>query len=120
MQDGKVGVVTVFCHDWLYGLCREVAEDRAMSVPTPFEDYLRTGRIRVAGTNSFQLDVFANVREMAANFYPIDHLIAKVLLIAELREDATLVSQIAGHACASCGAFVPPQAVSCPACGKIV
>ena len=120
VQDGKVGVVTVFCHDWLYGLCRQIAEDRGMAVPTSFEEYLRTGRLRVAGTNSFQLDVFANVREMAANFYPIDHLITKVLVLSELRENASLAARIAGRACTSCGAFVAADASACASCGATV
>ena len=115
--EGKIGVVTIFCHDWLYGLCRQVAQDRGMAVPTPFEEYLRTGRIRVTGTNAFALDVFANAREMAANFDPIDHLIAKVLVLAEIREDAALAARVAGTACAACGALVPAGASACASCG---
>lgn len=120
VQDGKVGVVTIFCHDWLYGVCRQVAEEHGMAVPTPFEEYLRTGRLRVAGTNAFQLDVFANVREMAANFDPIDHLIAKVLVLAEVRDDASLTARVAGRSCASCGAFVAAKATTCASCGASV
>jgi len=120
VRDGKIGVVSVFCHDWLYALCSQVAEDHGMAVPTPFEEYLRTGRLRVTGTNAFQIDVFASVQEMAANFDPIDHLIAKVLVLAQIREDATLTARVSGRACPACGAFVSPGAAKCASCGAAV
>ncbi|TLZ48618.1 MAG: zinc ribbon domain-containing protein [Methanobacteriota archaeon] len=120
VQDGKVGVVTIFCHDWLYAVCRQVATEHGLAVPTTFEEYLRTGRIRVTGTNAFAIDVFANAKEMAANFDSIDHLITKVLVVAELREDATLAARISGRACPKCGAFVTDRATTCASCGASI
>ena len=105
---------------WLYGICRQIAEDHGMAVPTTFEEYLRTGRVRVTGMNAFAIDVFANAREMAANFDPIDHLIAKLLVLAEIKEDATLMGRVSGQACAVCGAFVSPKADVCASCGAPV
>lgn len=116
VADGRIGVVTIFCHDWLYGIVAQVAREHGLAVQTPFEEYLRTGRVRLAGTNSFQLDVFANVREMAANFDTVDHLITKVLVLAEVGKDARLAARITGRACPVCGAFVAAEAKTCAAC----
>src|SRR3989442_9930777 len=116
-RGGKAGVVTTRCHDWLYGVCRQIAEDHGMAVPTTFEEYLRTGRVRVTGANAFAIDVFANAREMATNFDSIDHLIAKILVLAEIKEDATLLGRVSGQACEVCGAFVSPKAEGCASCG---
>lgn len=116
VQGGKVGVVTIFCHDWLYAVAAQVAAEHGLRVETPFEEYLRTGRVRYAGTNAFQLDVFANVREMAANFDPIDHLVAKLLVIAAVSKDEALAAKVIGRPCPKCGARVAADAKACPAC----
>ncbi len=117
VQEGKIGVVTIFCHDWLYSIVGQVAREHGMAVQTTFEEYLRTGRVRLAGRNAFQLDVFANVREMTANFNTIDHLITKVLVLAEIGKDERLAAQIEGRVCPSCGAFVARDAETCASCG---
>ena len=120
VREGKVGVVTIFCHDWLYGLAAQVAGEHGLRVETPFDEYLRTGKLRVAGRTAFQIDVFANAKEMAANFHPIDHLIAKVLVLAELSRDEALAARVAGvvgRACARCGAFLAAGARTCASCG---
>ena len=117
VQAGQLGVVTIFCHDWLYAIAGEVAGEHGLRVETPFEEYLRTGKVRLRGTNAFALDVFANVREMAANFYPIDHLVAKLLVVAAASRDETLAAQIAGRPCPSCGVRVAAGEAACPACG---
>jgi hypothetical protein len=97
VQDGELGVVTIFCHDWVYETCAKVATERGLTVQSPFEEYLRTGKLRVAAKNAFQLDVFANIREMAANFDPIDHVAAKLLVLAGLGADDTLASRLRGE-----------------------
>ncbi len=116
VKDGKLGVVTVFCHEWVYEVCATVARSSGLEVRSPFPEYLRTGRIGVAGKTPFAIDVFANLREMAADFLPVDHLIAKVLVLGEIGGDAGLAARVVGVACRTCGAFVPPNAETCPSC----
>lgn len=94
VRDGKLGVVTIFCHDWVYEVCAHVAGEKGLEVRTPFEEYLRTGKVRVAGRNAFEVDVFANLREMAADFDPIDHLVAKLFVLGDLGDDDTLASRL--------------------------
>lgn len=120
VREGKIGVVTILCHDWLYGIAAQVAAENGLRVETKFEEYLRTGRLRVAARTSFEIDVFANMREMAADFYPVDHLIAKVLVLAEVGRDETLAARVSGHACPTCGAFVSASATTCASCGAAV
>ena len=117
VENGQLGVVTIFCHDWLYALAGEVAGEQGLRVETPFEAYLETGKLRLAGTNAFQVDVFSNVREMAAEFLPIDHLVAKLLVVAAVSRDEALAAQVVGRPCPACGARVPLDAAACPACG---
>lgn len=94
VRDGKIGVVTIFCHDWVYEVCAHVATEKGLDVRTSYEEYLRTGRLRVAGTNAFEVDVFANLRAMAADFDPIDRLVAKLYLLGDLGDDDTLASRL--------------------------
>lgn len=94
VRDGKIGVVTIFCHDWVYEICTNVATENGLDVRTPLAEYLKTGRIRLAGTNAFEVDVFTNLREMAANFDPIEHLVAKLLVLGDLGEDEALASRL--------------------------
>lgn len=96
VKQGKVGVVTVFCHEWVYEVCQRIASENGLAVDTPLEDYLQTGKLRVAGTNSFQIDVFANLRDMAANFDPIEALVTKVLVLAAVSSDPTLAARLRG------------------------
>ena len=117
VQNGQLGVVTIFCHDWIYSIAGEVAGEHGLRVDTPFQAYLETGKLRLAGTNAFQVDVLANVREMAAEFLPIDHLVAKLLVVAAVSKDETLAAKVAGRPCAACGARVAAGAAGCPACG---
>ena len=98
-------------------MCEQVAHERGLAVQSPFEEYLRTGKFRVAGTNAFQIDVFANLQELVANFDPIDHLVAKLLLLADLSVDETLAAKVVGRTCPRCGAKANPAATSCAACG---
>jgi len=123
VAEGKVGVVTIFCHDWVYALAAQVAHEHGLRVETSLEEYLKAGRIQVAGRTTFQIDVFANLQEMAANFLPIDHVIAKLLVIAELSRDESLskrVASVTGSACRACGAFLAAEAKSCASCGAPV
>ena len=94
VKDGKVGVVTIFCHEWVHELCASVAVENGLAAPTSFLEYLATGKIRVTGTNAFQFDVFANLRDVAANFDLIDALAAKLMIIAVLSDDATLRARL--------------------------
>lgn len=97
VKEGKLGVVTIFCHEWVYDVCRRVADENGLAVQTSLEEYVRHGKVRVAGTNAFQLDVFGNLREMAANFDPIDVLATKVLVLAAVSGDATLAARLRGE-----------------------
>jgi hypothetical protein len=115
--EGKIGVVTIFCHDWLYGIVTQVAEEHGLAVRTRMEEYLKTGLVRLAGRTAFQLDIFANVREMAASFGTIDHLITKVLVLAAVGKDTGLAAKISGGACPRCGALVVEGAPTCASCG---
>src|SRR3972149_7273158 len=56
VAEGKVGVVTVFCHEWLYGIATQVAAEAGLRVDTNFEEDARAGKGRVAGGGAFQLD----------------------------------------------------------------
>lgn len=94
VKEGKLGVVTIFCHEWVYEVCRQIAAENGLKVQTSLADYLRTGKIRVAGMNAFQIDVFANLRDMAANFDPIDALVTKVLVLAAVSGDDTLATRL--------------------------
>jgi hypothetical protein len=94
VKQGKLGVVTIFCHEWVYDVCRRVADENSLAVQTSLEDYIRDGKFRVAGTNKFQLDVFANLREMAANFDPIEVLVTKVLVLSAVSGDKTLAARL--------------------------
>src|SRR3989304_4897783 len=76
-----------------------------LRVDTNFEEYARTGKVRVAGRTSFQLDVFANATEMAGSFLSVDHLIAKLLVLGELSRDDRLAARGSGKACPSGGAL---------------
>ncbi len=117
VQNGQLGVVTIFCHDWIYSIAGEVAGEHGLRVETPFASYLETGKVRLAGTNAFQVDVFSNVREMAAEFLPIDHLVAKLLVVAAVSKDEALAAKVVGRPCPTCGARVSADAAACPACG---
>ena len=117
VKDGKLGVVTIFCHEWVYDVCARVARDQGLDVRTNFGEYLKTGRVAVAAMNAFAIDVFTNLREMAADFYPVDHLVAKVLVLGAVGGDTTLAAHIVGIACRRCGAFIPPKGTACPSCG---
>ena len=116
VAEGKVGVVTVFCHEWLYGIATQVAAEAGLRVDTNFEEYARTGKVRVAGRTSFQLDVFANATEMAGSFLSVDHLIAKLLVLGELSRDDRLAARVSGKACPSCGALAAEAAKTCASC----
>lgn len=96
VMEGKMGVVTIFCHEWVHEVCRRVALENGLSVETSIGDYIRTGKIRVASTNAFRIDVFANLQAMAANFDPIDTLATKVLVLAAVSGDETLAARLRG------------------------
>ena len=117
VEDGKIGVVTIVCHDWIYGLVAQVAREHGLAVETSFEEYLKAGRVSLAGRTKFSVDVFANIREMAAGFTTIDHLITKVLVLAEVGRDERLAARVTGNACRRCGAFVVEGAETCASCG---
>ena len=97
VREGKLGVVTIFCHEWVYEVCVRVAAENGMGLRSPMEEYLRTGKIRLAGKNAFQLNVFTNLQDMAANFDPIDALAARVLVLAGIRDDETLAARLRGE-----------------------
>jgi len=94
VKDGKIGVVTIFCHEWVYEVCAQVAAENGVGLQSPLEEYVRTGKIRLAGKNAFQLNVFTNLRDMAANFDPIDTLAVRVIVLAGLRDDETLAARL--------------------------
>ena len=94
VKDGKIGVVTIFCHEWVYEVCAQVAAENGVGLQSPLEEYIRTGKIRLAGKNAFQLNVFTNLRDMAANFDPIDTLAVRVIVLAGLRDDETLAARL--------------------------
>jgi len=94
VREGKVGVVTIFCHEWVYEVCAQVAAENGVGLQSPLEEYVRTGKIRLAGKNAFQLNVFTNLRDMAANFDPIDTLAVRVIVLAGLRDDETLAARL--------------------------
>jgi len=96
VKDGKVGVVTIFCHEWVYEVCARVASEAGAELRSPFEEYLRTGKLRLAGRNAFQLDVFRNLRDMAANFDAIEDLATRVIVLVGLRDDETLAARLRG------------------------
>jgi hypothetical protein len=96
VKDGKLGVVTIFCHEWVYELCAQIAGENGFALRSSLDDYLATGKLRVAGTNTFRLDVFSNLRDLAANFDPIDVLAARILVLAGLKDDPQLAGRTQG------------------------
>jgi len=97
VKEGKLGVVTIFCHEWVYEVCAQVAGENGLGLESPLEEYLRTGKLRLAGKNAFQLEVFTNLRDMAANFDTIDALATKVLVLVGLSEDEALAARLRGN-----------------------
>jgi hypothetical protein len=97
VKEGKLGVVTIFCHEWVYEVCAQVAAENGLGLESPLEEYLRTGKLRLAGKNAFQLDVFTNLRDMAANFDTVDALATKVLVLVGLSEDEALAARLRGN-----------------------